>query len=142
FDNSSVGMNYHYIKKLGYTPSSSEGMIQIFENDGHFIDNLMKNVKNIRVYNIAPKINRIAVLLGSGGSFIEEVKALDCDVFISSEFKHHEILYAKEHGIMLVDVTHQAEGVFANVIAEFLSEYKDLEIGVYKDTYEVDILGR
>lgn len=65
------------------------------------------NLENVIVYgNINRKIKRIAVLGGSGGHFIENCIDNNCDVFVSSEFKHDEQIDAQDNNLILIDIGH------------------------------------
>ena len=65
------------------------------------------NLENVIVYgNTNRKIKRIAVLGGSGGHFIENCIDTNCDVFVSSEFKHDEQIDAQDNNLILIDIGH------------------------------------
>lgn len=65
------------------------------------------NLENVIVYgNTNRKIKRIAVLGGSGGHFIENCIDINCDVFVSSEFKHDEQIDAQDNNLILIDIGH------------------------------------
>ena len=137
YDNHNYGMNYAYIDRLGYEVINSDCMIKMFNANLSLIDKILEVNKDVRIYNKKADINKVGVVLGAGGSFIEKAIACECDAFISSEFKHNEINKAKENDLMLIDVTHQSEVIFSNEIANFLSCFDDIEIIVYKDNYDV-----
>ncbi|MDF9867174.1 dinuclear metal center YbgI/SA1388 family protein [Bacilli bacterium PM5-3] len=139
FDNHNLGMNDLFVKKLGYSKNDSNNMLVTFNVDDNLYLKLSKVCHDkIRVYNKKDNPKKAAVVLGAGGSFLEKIKILDCDVFISSEFKHHEILYAIENNITLIDVSHQAEMIFVDEICECLkNNYNELEIEGYKDYYSI-----
>ena len=54
----------------------------------------------------AGKIKKVAVGGGSCGSYLEKVKRLGCDAFVTADIKHDGFLNAKELGICLVDAGH------------------------------------
>ena len=65
------------------------------------------NLESVIVYgNTNRKIKRIAVLGGSGGHFIENCIDTNCDVFVSSEFKHDEQIDAQDNNLILIDIGH------------------------------------
>jgi len=138
FDNALLGMNTTYIKELGYAFSPSPSMIQYFDNSKD-IYRILSNLRYpVRIYNKKDKIDKVAVLLGAGGSMIEEVASNKVDMYLSSEFKHHEIMYAKEHGITLVDVSHQAEIIFVEIIKDYLNQTNfDINLLTYEDDYDI-----
>ncbi|MDH6602896.1 dinuclear metal center YbgI/SA1388 family protein [Bacilli bacterium PM5-9] len=139
FDNHNLGMNDLFVKKLDYLKNDSNNMLVTFNVDDNLYLKLSKVCHDkIRVYNKKDNPKKAAVVLGAGGSFLEEIKILNCDVFISSEFKHHEILYAIENNITLIDVSHQAEMIFVDEICEYLkNNYNELEIEGYQDYYSI-----
>ena len=139
YDNHSLGMNDLFVKKIDYQKNESDNMLVTFACD-KFIYKKITDIINddVRVYNYNENPTRAAVVLGSGGSFLEEVKEKKCDLFISSEFKHHEILYAKEYNITLIDVAHQAEMIFINDISRFLTQnFNELDIFEYLEKYDI-----
>ena len=141
YDNHGNGMNDLFLRQLGYQKlNDSELCLVTFEPDEKLYQTLSElNFDVIRSYNKRSNLKKGAILLGSGGSFIEEVKNKSCDVFISSEFKQHEILYAKEYNITLIDVAHQAEMIFVDDIVSFIQDkIKDIEVTGYKDYYIID----
>ncbi|MDR1782250.1 MAG: Nif3-like dinuclear metal center hexameric protein [Bacilli bacterium] len=140
FDNNHKGMNYEFYKKLNYNNYSFDDDIITFDCDNNIINKIKELKIPIRVYNNENiDIKKGCIILGAGGSFIEMVNKLNCNLFISSEFKHHEILYAKEHNILLVDVTHQCEMIFVDIIYNYLlNKFNNLEIYYYKDEYLID----
>lgn len=139
FDNSEDGMNTTFIKKLGYQPLQTLGMLKFFESNQDLYQVIKNQYPYARIYNFNSKIDKVAVCLGAGGSFVEEVKQNGATMLISSEFKHHEILYAKENNITLVDIAHQAEAIFAAKVANYLiNNTQNIEIDVLVDEYVID----
>ena len=51
-------------------------------------------------------IKKAAVCTGAGGDFIYDAVKEGVDCFISGEFKHHELIYAKDCGICVADAGH------------------------------------
>ncbi len=51
-------------------------------------------------------IKIVAVCNGGGGDLVYDAKALDADVYISGDFKHHHARFAVENDIALVNVSH------------------------------------
>lgn len=139
YDNDNNGMNTNFVNKLGYQVFSKNEMLVTFINDNDLIDKLQKQVNiPLRIYNPKDNIKKTAVLLGAGGFSIEQAIKENCDVLISSEFKHHEILQAKENNLTLIDISHQAEKIFVEHLTKILQEeYPQLEIIEYYDEYEI-----
>lgn len=66
-------------------------------------------------------VSRIALGGGACGEFMEEAAQQGADVFISAEFKHHELLQA-EGRIMLMDIGHfESEQFTKELFAELLA---------------------
>lgn len=62
----------------------------------------------IRYADAGNTIKKVAVVGGSGASFID--KAIDCgaDALITGDIKHHDVLYCLEKGLTIIDATHFA----------------------------------
>lgn len=140
FDNDKKGMNYQFLKLLGYDEYAFADNIITFAAVGNVISKLQSLRLPLRIYNWQAKLARGAIVLGAGGSFIEQINRLKCNFFISSEFKHHEILYAKEHGITLIDVSHQAEMIFVDVVTKYLQSKLNVKVRPFYDRYLIDNL--
>jgi len=70
-------------------------------------------------YTVTDKIiKKVGVCSGSGGSFINSAKQKKCDVFVTGEIKHSDILKANELGVMIVDAGHYKT---ENIVLEPLS---------------------
>jgi len=139
FDASDIGMNTSYVKQLGYQPLYMDDMIVYFECDGSIYDKLNDLRYPIRIYNKQDQVDKVGLILGAGGSMIEQVNKEKANLFISSEFKHHEIMYAKQHGITLVDVAHQAEVIFVEIVTTLIKErFSELEVIAKIDDYTIE----
>ncbi len=69
------------------------------------------------------KIERVAVCSGSCMDLLEKLRGYDFDVFLSSDLKYHQAVYAKEMGINVVDATHYHTEKFAKqILKERISE--------------------
>jgi dinuclear metal center YbgI/SA1388 family protein len=49
---------------------------------------------------------RVAVLAGSGGSFINDAAAAGANVFVTGDLGHHQMVQALDRGIVAIDVGH------------------------------------
>ncbi len=54
------------------------------------------------------RIEKIAVMTGSGGGYFREAKAAGADVLVTGDVKYHHALEAQGEGIALVDIGHFA----------------------------------
>lgn len=142
YDNYEFGMNYQYVKNISFTESIFyNNLMCCFTCEKSINSIISKEVEHcVKIYSKHDRINRVAVLLGSGGFMIEKAHELGCDTFISSEFKHHEILYAIHNNIMLIDVTHQMEHIFCNDIMLQLIAMLNNKINVetYENLYRIE----
>lgn len=83
-------------------------------------------------------VDRIALVTGSGGSYIEKAHQVGSDLLVTGDLGHHHYLLAKEIGIGLVDITHHlSEEIpfrdFALHFKEHLREKgMDLEVHYFK----------
>lgn len=84
------------------------GNLPIAENSIQFLNRVKTifNCKTIRHTNIHTEtISRIALIGGSGSSFLNQAIAADADVFITGDFKYHQFFDA-ENRIIIADIGH------------------------------------
>jgi len=55
---------------------------------------------------VIDKVKRVAVVAGGGGRFLQQVKEMGADVFITSDLSHHDFLTARQAGLAIVDPGH------------------------------------
>lgn len=68
-------------------------------------DNLLQD--SFRIYGKQKKIiNKIGILGGAGASEIDAAISKNCDVFITSDVKHHDAQYAYENDLIMIDISH------------------------------------
>ncbi len=73
----------------------------------------------VKCIDVKRKVERVAVVSGSGGSFVQEAVLLGADVLVTGEAGHHHALDAKRLGIGLVVAGHYAtEFPIVPVLAE------------------------
>jgi len=71
---------------------------------------------------LGKKINKVAVLGGSGSSVIKNAKNSGADVYITSDLKYHDF-YQAENSILLCDIGHyESEQYTKSLLYEFLSK--------------------
>lgn len=85
-------------------------------------------------------IKRVAILGGSGGSFIYNLP--QTDVYLTGDIGYHEAVDSLEMGISLIDIGHFAEKASKKLLRDYLInlEYNDLEIivsEVEKEPFEL-----
>lgn len=108
---------------LGEKIEKIDGFVCFFDTNMTF-DDLTKHAKSvfklehIRVVSSNKKIKRVAFCSGSGGDFIENIKA---DCFLTGDLKYHQAFYAMENNMALIDIGHfESECFFAGLIASHL----------------------
>jgi dinuclear metal center YbgI/SA1388 family protein len=76
-------------------------------------------------------IQRVAVLGGSGGSFIPEVAASGADAYVTGDLDYHDALLAESLGLAALDAGHAAtELPSLEPLARRLAELVDVPVGV------------
>jgi putative NIF3 family GTP cyclohydrolase 1 type 2 len=55
---------------------------------------------------VCDSISRVAVVPGSGGSFLQAAKAAGADALVTGEAKHHHFLEAAALGVLLAEAGH------------------------------------
>ncbi len=94
---------------------------------GKWIDEIGKwfGLRNFRyVGNPDQKINRVAVMTGSGGEYFREAKASRAQVLVTGDVKYHSALDALDEGIALIDIGHYASEIgMTTLVAEKLQSW-------------------
>lgn len=95
--------------------------------------NLIKdklNMKHIRVVgNLETKINKVAVVTGSGSDMVKKAQRSGADVLISGDVKYHEAQDILDMGMCLIDCGHfESENIFNDVMKRFLDTIDNIEI--------------
>ena len=69
------------------------------------------------------RVRKIAVVGGSGSSFIKTAMAQNCDVLLTGDLKYHEALAAEADGLAVVDAGHEGtERLVVDYLRKFLQE--------------------
>lgn len=102
------------------------------------------NLSSIKVVGSLEKpINRVAVVSGSGASFIKSVAAEGLDVLITGDVKYHDACLSRDLGLCLIDAGHHgSEQVMIGMLSSILEQEfaaKNLNCQVMK-LYEPDCL--
>ncbi|PHS06352.1 MAG: Nif3-like dinuclear metal center hexameric protein [Kordia sp.] len=112
--------NTHQNIGLGMT-----GELSIPMNENDFLTFLKKemNTSCVRHSNLlGKKIEKVAVLGGSGSSAIKNAKTSGADVYITADLKYHDF-YQAENSILLCDIGHyESEQYTKTLLYEFLSK--------------------
>ncbi|NLM05782.1 MAG: Nif3-like dinuclear metal center hexameric protein [Tissierellia bacterium] len=95
------------------------------------------NLPTVRIYNAKGKIKRLAVVGGSGASFLDDAKNAGADLLITGDLKYHDAQYAKEIGITVADFGHfytEYKG-FKYLIEELKEKFSNIEIEEFYKPY-------
>ena len=77
----------------------------------------------LRYVDSGKSVHRVAVCGGSGSSMLNEVAALGCDTFVTSDVKHNGFLDAMELGLNLIDAGHfSTENVVVPVLEKLVND--------------------
>jgi dinuclear metal center YbgI/SA1388 family protein len=81
-------------------------------------------VGRVRVSGAPPPcVERMAVVNGSGASYLAQAKAAGVDVYVTGDMKHHDAVYAEALGLCVLDPGHFAtERMVAPQLAKYLEE--------------------
>ena len=71
---------------------------------------------------------RIAILGGSGSSYVHDAVAQNADVFLTGDVKYHQAHKCYDENIMTVDVGHYVESIFIERMAIYLADKTSLEV--------------
>ena len=119
------GIDYHLAKALGgdnqkivFDLGNGCGYGRVFDVDASLCEIKNKYIKifeteNAMVFgNSDKKIKKIASFCGSGLDIKEIELASEADLYVSSDIKHHVILYALERGKCVLCVSHYSSEVY------------------------------
>jgi GTP cyclohydrolase I len=143
FDNAEDGMNDILAETLGLNNinklGNSTGRYGIIESDMLLIEfcdfvKVKLNINSLRVTgNLNSIIRYVAVVGGAGCSFINSAVALNCDVMITGDVKHHDAIDASNSGICVIDAGHFSTEVLSlPYIVNFISNVTGIETIITK----------
>ena len=73
------------------------------------------------------RVQKLAVIGGSGGKYMRQAKRKGAEVLITSDLGYHDFLYAEQLGLTIVEVGHHTiEAVGLNRIKEYLEQDRTL----------------
>ncbi len=141
-DNFEFGLNHHFLSRLGADnikrADSGVFMADFVCKDGKELVNKIKSVIGIDYLNfvgdIDSKVKKIALITGSGSSFINDEIISEVDVFLTGDIKYHTAMDVMEKGGRLIDVTHYgSEFIVGELFAEILKKLcKEIKVDDYK----------
>jgi dinuclear metal center YbgI/SA1388 family protein len=106
-------------------PPTPEGLRESVTNSLGFPARLVANPEP------AKRIERVAVLGGSGGSFVREAASSGADAYVTGDLDYHDALLAESLGLVAVDAGHAAtELPSLEPLARRLTELVDVPVSV------------
>lgn len=114
-DLSELGTNTAMFKAIGLLNEEPLGI------DGGFVGTLEPPISSkelaqrvkkafgcdgVRYTETGRKITRVALVAGAGGEGVFAAKAMGAQAFVTGEIKHHEIIFAHENDICIIDTGH------------------------------------
>lgn len=99
------------------------------------------NIKNVKVVIAKDNVKKMAIINGSGQSFIGKAIGLGVDCVITGDTTYHFAADCKEAGVSIIDIGHFASEqlVFFKVMDNILTKFNDIEFiksKTEKDPYE------
>lgn len=88
------------------------------------------NMEHIRVVgNLNDKINKVAVVTGSGADMFKKAKRSGADVLITGDMKYHDAQDALDIGMNVIDCGHfETEDIFKDAISIYLEDIEGIEV--------------
>ncbi|MCL2821402.1 MAG: Nif3-like dinuclear metal center hexameric protein [Oscillospiraceae bacterium] len=149
------GVSDLMLKKLGFPqsnkaiiPINSEGLGygRIIElNSPISAEDLAEKSKNafnctiVKYVDSGKPITKIGVSSGSAAESVEEALHAGCDAFICGEVKYDRMLFAKDHGLTLIEAGHfHTEDVYCEDLVDRLkTKFTGIEIEKAKNSIDV-----
>lgn len=96
-----------------------------------------------RVVDCKNTVKKVAVCGGAGMDFLADVLREGADAYVTSEMKHHEMLFAKEKGITVIDAGHfKTENPSMTILKNKLEEEFDgLDVVLLRQSDPVEFIG-
>lgn len=114
-----------YESKIGKFPMGLIGDLEKVYSCREFARFVKENLNcaGLRFTNVNRKIKTVAVCSGGGGDLINAAINQNVDAFVTGEIKHHEILFAVQNEICVVDAGHfKSEDVVMLPLLNLLAE--------------------
>lgn len=100
------------------------------------------NMENIRVVgDIETKINKVALVTGSGADMVKKAQRQGAQVLITGDVKYHDAQDALDMGMCIVDCGHfETEDIFKGVMKRFLDNVEEVEViesSIYLNPFKI-----
>ena len=88
------------------------------------------NMEHIRVVgDLDDKINKVAIVTGSGADMVKKAYKAGCDVLITGDMKYHDAQDSIDMGMNVIDCGHfDTEKVFADIMFNYISDNFELDV--------------
>ncbi len=88
------------------------------------------SINHLRIVgDLNDKVEKVAIVTGSGADMIKKAYKHGCDVLITGDIKYHDAQDALDMGMKVIDCGHfDTENVFADIMFNYLSENFDIDI--------------
>ena len=88
------------------------------------------NMNHIRlVGDINTKINKVAVVTGSGADMVKKAQRAGAEVIITGDVKYHDAQDALDMGMCIVDCGHfETEDIFKDAMKRFLDDIEEINV--------------
>lgn len=96
-----------------------------------------------RVVDCGNEIKRVAVCGGAGMDFYDEAVKAGADAYVTGEIKHHEMLYAKEKGVTVIEAGHfETENPSMTALKDKLeNQFSQVEFVILEQSSPVKFIG-
>lgn len=144
-DSALNGINHKIVERLGYNKSellevskkddlAGLGRIVELEEEIDFVEVVKNvkdklNIKNVKAVKAKDKVSKLAIINGSGQSFISMAIKKGADCIITGDTTYHFASDYKEMGINIIDAGHFAteQNVFFDVVKPIMERFNDVE---------------
>ncbi|MDR0545679.1 MAG: Nif3-like dinuclear metal center hexameric protein [Mycoplasmataceae bacterium] len=145
-DNSPIGLSYYIAKELNLQRIQNIGKNGIVTgslntaNRAKVFGGIIKNKFSLEriIFHNVDSVKNIAICAGAGFDIIKGQldKLNKIDLFVTADLKYHDWKFAKKHGLQFMDIGHDVENVFLDLITNLLiEEFKTIKIQkVYSKT--------
>ena len=88
------------------------------------------NMEHIRVVgDLDDKINKVAIVTGSGADMVKKAYKAGCDVLITGDMKYHDAQDSIDMGMKVIDCGHfDTEKVFIDIMFDYISDNFELDV--------------
>lgn len=97
-----------------------------------------------RVVDCKNTLKRVAVCGGAGFDFFSEAVKMGADAYVTGEIKHHEMLFAKDKGVTVIDAGHfNTENPAMTILKTKLeNKFKDADFVIINQSAPCEYIGK